>query len=99
MRISDWSSDVCSSDLLKRTMQQGLVNFINDKVMPVIDRFAKWMKDNPQIVGPVISALKTLAIVFGSLAVGGAIIAGVAAAFSLVSGPVLAVVEIGRAHA
>src|SRR3546814_11181099 len=86
MRISDWSSDVCSSDLLgaalfeldpssatkklgdvggaakkagdmihsslsarleklKRTMQQGLVNFINDKVMPVIDRFAKWMKD------------------------------------------------------
>src|SRR3546814_18742882 len=82
MRISDWSSDVCSSDLIKRTMQQGLVNFINDKVMPVIDRFAKWMKDNPQIVGPVISALKTLAIVFGSLAVGGAIIAGVAAAFS-----------------
>src|SRR3546814_3400191 len=61
-------------------------------LMPVIDRFAKWMKDNPQIVGPVISALKTLAIVFGSLAVGGAIIAGVAAAFSLVSGPVLAVV-------
>src|SRR3546814_11805187 len=50
------------------------------------------MKDNPQLVGPVISALKTLAIVFGSLAVGGAIIAGVAAAFSLVSGPVLAVV-------
>lgn len=77
---------------LKRTMQQGLVNFINDRVMPVIDRFAKWMKDNPKIVKPVIEAMKTLAIVFGGLAVGGAIIAGVAAAFALVSGPVLAVI-------
>ena len=77
---------------LKRTMQQGLVNMINDHVMPVIDRFAKWMKDNPQIVKPVISALKTLALVFGGLAVGAGIVAALGAAFALVSWPVLAVV-------
>lgn len=79
---------------LKRTMQQGLVNMINDHVMPVIDRFSKWMKDNPQIVKPVISALKTLALVFGGLAVVGGIVAGIGLAFSLISWPILAVVAV-----
>lgn len=73
---------------LKRTMQQTLVDFITERVMPVINGFIKWMKEHPEIVNPVISALKTLAIVFGSLAVVGGIIAGVAAAFALLSSPV-----------
>lgn len=77
---------------LKRTMQQTLVDFITDRVMPVINGFIQWMKDHPNIVGPVIDALKTLAIVFGSLAVIGGIAAVIAAAFSVISWPVLAVV-------
>lgn len=77
---------------LKRTMQQTLVNFINDKVMPVIDRFQQWMKDNPAIVKPVIGAIKTLAAVFLPLAAGAGIVAALAAGFALISWPVLAVV-------
>lgn len=77
---------------LKRTMEMGLVNFINDNVMPVLNRIIKWAQDNPQIMKPVISAFKTLAIVFGSLAIGAGIVAGIAALFGMISGPVLAVV-------
>lgn len=76
---------------LKRTMEMGLVNFINDNVMPVLNRVIQWAKDNPQIIKPVVSAFKTLAFVFGGLAIGAGIVAGLGAVFGLISGPVLAI--------
>jgi phage-related protein len=86
------SSLTARLEKLKRTMQQGLVDMINDHVMPVINKFSDWMKENPQIVKPVVENLKLLGLVFGGLAGAGAIVAGIGFAFGLISWPVLGVV-------
>src|SRR3546814_17562921 len=52
MRISDWSSDVCSSDLLVRMMSTSLRNFTSDNVEVSLDnitsaRFGDHMNSIP----------------------------------------------------
>lgn len=79
---------------LKRTMKSAVVDFIENKVMPVINGFLDWAKENPKIIGPVITAIKTLGVVLAGLALGAGVIAGLSAVFSLVATPVGAVVAV-----
>src|SRR3546814_8267590 len=57
MRISDWSSDVCSSDLIPAELESGVPRPDDDQAQPQID-----MRRGPRLQRPVIARHPPLAI-------------------------------------
>src|SRR3546814_6347191 len=58
MRISDWSSDVCSSDLFRKRFPNGLAGFASNQVSELVILAAHNIREPPQRFNAIAERLR-----------------------------------------